>query len=598
MSASDLQSFDSGDTLYPRWCLRLRQLQFTSAMVGAASTVARYGAQDVSGRTATSFSFIILAALACLVISHALRYAWSRRRATYLRHNRLELIFTAVWAIGLIVLPVMARLWSTNTDLGWSLILSWSELLTLLWGVYELYHAIHAAADAGLNPALILVMSFIALIAVGTVLLMLPRCRPDGEPPASLRVALFTATSASCVTGLVVVPTGAYWSRTGHLVILGLIQCGGLGIMTFSAFFAYVLGQRLPVREQMTFRHLLESDRMGDIGSMIRAILGLTLGIELLGAVALSTLWPELPLGERCFYGLFHAVSAFCNAGFALRDESLVNWELKWQVWGVIPLLIILGGFGFSALDNWRKVLTFRYFTRIPFGGSAQAPRLTLNTRIVTVTTLALLVIGTLCLYCLERKNPYGGATELQKWSHAWFHSVTLRTAGYNTVDHEQLRPATKLFGIGMMFIGASPGSTGGGVKTICFAITLLTLRSVLRGRPSVECSGRTIPEEQVFRGLAIITMGLATLMLSSLLLVVIEDNPERFLDQLYEAASAFGTVGLSANLTMSLKPLSQYLLIATMFLGRVGPLTLIIALAGYARPGAFAYPEEKISLG
>jgi len=598
MSASELNAFDAGDTLYPRWCLRLRQLQFLAAMTGVAATVARYGAQDVSGRTGNSFSCVILAALACLLLSQGLRYAWSRRRASHLRDNRMELVFSAVWLSGLITLPMIAGLWDTETPLAWSLILSWSELLTLLWGAYELYQAIHAAADAGLNPALVLVLSFIALIAIGTVLLMLPRCRPDGEPPASLRVALFTATSASCVTGLTVVPTGAYWSRFGHLVILGLIQCGGLGIMTFSAFFAYALGQKLPVREQMTFRQLLESDRMGDIGSMIRAILGLTFGIELLGALALTTLWPELPLGERAFFGLFHSVSAFCNAGFALRDASLLDWEVKWQVWGVIPLLIILGGFGFNALDNWRKVITFRFFTRIPFGGSAQAPRLTLNTRLVTTTTLGLLLIGTLCLYCLERKNPQTAATELQRWSNAWFHSVTLRTAGFNTVDHEQLRPASKLFGIGMMFIGASPGSTGGGVKTICFAITLLTLRSVLRGRPSVECAGRTIPEEQVFRGLAIITMGLATLMLSSLLLVVIEDHPDRFLDQLYEAASAFGTVGVSANLTPTLKPLSQYLMILTMFLGRVGPLTLIIALAGYARPGAYAYPEEKVSLG
>lgn len=598
MSAPEISTIDTGDTLYPQWCRRLRQLQFVSAIVGVSATVARYGAQDASGRTATSFSYVILAAIVYLIASHALRYGWSRRRPTYLRDHWLVLSFTGLWAAGMLIIPLVVNLSSSGTLQTWPLILNWSELLILFWGGFELYRGIHAAADAGLNPALILVMSFVALIAIGTVLLMLPRCRPDGEPPASLRVALFTATSASCVTGLVVVPTGAYWSRTGHLVILALIQCGGLGIMTFSAFFAFALGQRLPVREQMTFRQLLESDRMGDVGGMIRAILGFTFFIELVGALLLTTLWPDLPLGDRCFYGLFHAVSAFCNAGFALRDESLMNWEMRWQVWGVVPALIILGGFGFTVLDNWRKVLTFKYFTRIPFGGSAVAPRLTLNTRIITATTVSLLLIGTVCLYCLEYDNPASGTTPWQRLSHAWFHSVTLRTAGFNTVDHEQLEPATKLFGIGMMFIGASPGSTGGGVKTICLAITLLTLRSVLRGRPAVECSGRTIPEDQVFRGLAIITMGLATLMLTSLLLVVIEDRPERLLDQLYEAASAFGTVGVSANLTPTLKPLSQYLLAGTMFLGRVGPLTLIIALAGYAKPGAYAYPEEKISLG
>ncbi|MBI1347412.1 Trk family potassium uptake protein [bacterium] len=598
MSSPNLPHFDVDDTLYPHWCVRLRQLQFASAMMDMAVMIARYGFQNLASSLANQLAWVMMAALSLPVGIQLLRYLWSRRRPSYVREHRTELSFSAAWLLGVVILPVVSILDVAEMPSTWTLLTSWAELLTLIWGGYELYLAIHAAANAGLNPALVLVVSFMALICIGTVLLMSPRCRPVGQPPAPFRVALFTATSASCVTGLIVEPTGSYWSRTGQTVILGLIQCGGLGIMTFSAFFAYALGQRLPVREQMTFRQLLESDRMGDIGSMIRAILGFTFGIELLGAIVLCTLWPERPFGDRCFYGLFHSVSAFCNAGFGLRDQSLLHWEMKWQVWGAIPLLIILGGFGFTSLDNWRKVITFRCFTRIPFGGTAQTQRLTLNTRISTITTLSLLLVGTVCLYCLERNNPRHPQEEGNQWANAWFHSVTLRTAGFNTVDHQELRPATKLFGMGMMFIGASAGSTGGGVKTICFAITLLTLRSVLRGRPSVECGGRTIPEEQVFRGLAIITMGLATLMLTSLLLVVIEDRPGRLIDQLYEAASAFGTVGLSANLTPQLKPLSQYLLVVTMFLGRVGPLTLIIALAGFTRPGAYAYPEERVSLG
>jgi trk system potassium uptake protein len=444
------------------------------------------------------------------------------------------------------------------------------------------------------------VLSFASLIAIGTVLLMLPRCRPAGEPAAPLLKALFTATSASCVTGLVLDPPGSYWSRSGQLVILGLIQFGGLGIMTFSAFFALALGRKLPVREQMTFRELLESERIGDVGGMIRAILLLTLGIECAGAVLMSTLWPDLPLPDRVFYGVFHAVSAFCNAGFSLRDASLIGWEAKWQVWGVVPALIILGGLGFNVIDNWQRYLRARWLhSRHPFAiVQGTRPRITLTTRLVTLTTACLLVLGTALVFLFELDNPRHPLPLASQFANAWFQSVTFRTAGFNTIDNEHLRPATKLLGIVFMFIGASPGSTGGGVKTICLALMLITLRSVMRGRPAVETGGRMIPEEQVFRGLAIITLGLATMMLTALFLVMIENEPARLVDQLYEAASAFGTVGLSANLTPTLKPASQFVLIIAMFLGRVGPLTLIVALSGNRRPRNYAFPEERIALG
>lgn len=225
-------------------------------------------------------------------------------------------------------------------------------------------------------------------------------------------------------------------------------------------------------------------------------------------------------------------------------------------------------------------------------------PRLTLTTRLVAVTTLSLLVVGTVVLLLLEWNNSRHPLPVANQVANAWFHSVTLRTAGFNTIDHEQLAPGSKLFGIAMMFIGASPGSTGGGVKTVSLALIVLTLRSILRGRNSVEVYGRTIPETQVFRGLAVIGMGLATLMVATIALVMIEDRAERFLDQAYEAASALGTVGISANLTHSLKPASQMVLILTMLLGRVGPLTLIVALAGRGNAARYHYPEERIALG
>jgi trk system potassium uptake protein TrkH len=599
MTAGPSPTFDVEATLHPAWCSFLQKCQIACGFVGAAAVVAQHG-MLLSASIARMVAGVIVAAQLVPLLVLMLRYRWSRTRATFLREQRFDLLFSLIWPAGLAALAGLGALAGTADEpygaREW--LFGWTEVVAVLRGLQALYATIHAAASAGLNPALVLAISFAALIGVGTILLMLPRCRPEGEAAAPFLKALFTATSASCVTGLVLDPPGSYWSRTGQVVILGLIQLGGLGIMTFGAFFALVLGRKLPVKEQITFRELLESQRMGDIGGMIRAILGFTLGIELVGALLLTTLWPELPFSERLYYGVFHGVSAFCNAGFCLRDAGLVGWERKFGVIAVIPTLIILGGLGFTALDNWRRVILDRFAARSSFTTTGAPARLSLTTRLVTVTTLGLLVVGTLLMYVLERDNPAHPLPEGNQWANAWFHSVTLRTAGFNTIDHEQLRPATKLLGIIFMFIGASPGSTGGGVKTICLALTFLTLRSVLRGRSAVETGGRAIPEEQVFRGLAIITLGLATLMFAALLIVIIENNPARLLDQLYEAASAFGTVGVSANLTPTLKPASQVVLIATMFLGRVGPLTLIIALAGANRSRAYHYPEERIALG
>lgn len=580
--------FAVGETLAPGWCGLFRRIEVACGFLGAAAAIAHHGIAQLAPGMASLLAGAVVLSLAVPILTVFLRSRWSRARKTFLGENLLEIACGGLWLGGLLLLAVWPG--SSETAAGW---LGWSEVLAILRGIAEVYVSIRFAADAGLNPALVLVLSFVVLIGIGTLLLMLPRCRPTDEPSAPLLVALFTATSACCVTGLNVVDPATYWSRTGHWVILGLIQIGGLGIMTFGAFFAVALG-RNSMREHATFRDLLESDKLGDVGALLRAILGFTFAIELIGAGCLSTLWPERSWDERAFLGLFHSVSAFCNAGFCLRTESLMGWELRWQVWGVVPLLIILGGLGFTPLFNLREAVRTRWF-RTP--GTVPV-RLSLSTRLVTITTLLLLAAGTVCLFALEYGNPAHPQGLDRQWANAWFHSVTLRTAGFNTVDHAQLYPASKLLGIGLMFVGASPGSTGGGVKTICLAVTLLTLRSVLRGRPTVESFGRTIPQEQVFRALAVIAIALVTLMIVTLLIVVIEDRPELFLDQMYEAASALGTVGVSANLTPSLRPASQFILVLTMFLGRVGPLTLIVALAGFAKPGNFRYPDEKIALG
>lgn len=582
-----------GTSLHPVANHWLRWLETILGLLGLGLAVTRHG-REVSAALPSLVSWLVVLAVAIPATATLWRYSWSLARKSFLQQNLPPMLLSAIWLAGLVTAVGLS---DGVPELLGPRLLAWTELIAMSRGVYEIYAVVRGAADAGLNPALVLVLSFVGLIGIGTLLLMLPRCRPDGELPADWLTALFTATSACCVTGLVVNDTSVYWSRTGHVVIMALIQVGGLGIMTFGAFFAVVMGSKLLAREHATMRDLLESEQLGDVAGLIRSILGFTIIIELVGACLLTTLWPELPLLDRLFYGLFHSVSAFCNAGFALRSNSLMGWELSWQVWGVFPLLIILGGFGFTPLRNIWHVIRWRLGLLTLEPGSLR-PRLTLTTRLVAVTTLGLLVVGTVVLFLLEWNNSRHPLPVANQFANAWFHSVTLRTAGFNTIDHEQLAPGSKLFGISMMFIGASPGSTGGGMKTISLALIILTLRSILRGRSNVEVYGRTIPETQVFRGLAVIGMGLATLMAATIVVVMIEDRADRFLDQAYEAASALGTVGVSANLTPTLKPASQLVLILTMLLGRVGPLTLIVALAGRGNAARYRYPEERIALG
>lgn len=587
-------------TLHPLAELWLHQVDVLGGVAGVIAVILIHGFRTPDQVMIRILASAILAANLAPLISLLLRYLWSRTRSTFLRENFVGAAFCIGWIAGLIVLRVINYFRGPEV-LPSEYILPWSQTIALARGAFELTRVSKFIAHARFNPALVLVLSFVALIGTGTLLLMLPRCRPAGEVPADWLTALFTATSACCVTGLVVVDTGTYWSRPGQCIILFLIQLGGLGIMTFGAFFATVVGGQSSVREAATMADLLESDQLGDVRSLIRSILGFTFTIEAIGAVLVSGLWADKPLGERAFQSVFHSISAFCNAGFSTRTENLMHWELRWQVWAVVAGLIILGGFGFTSLDNlYRTICSANWFrprSTLPLSLQPRV-RLSLSTRLVTVTTLVLLVGGTVVLLGMEWNNPAHPTDPTTQVANAWFHSVTLRTAGYNTIDHGKLTAASKIFGIMLMFVGASPGSTGGGVKTICLALSILTLRAVLKGRTNVEVLKRTIPEVQVYRGLAVIALALTTQMIASLLVISFERKQELVLDHLYEVSSALGTVGVSTGITASLLPASQLVLVATMFLGRVGALTLVAALAGTSNKASYEYPEERIMLG
>ncbi|MFT4555586.1 MAG: trk system potassium uptake protein TrkH [Porticoccaceae bacterium] len=587
---------------------RLSKIATPAFFVGLVSTVLQHG---VSSDTVL-WEFGLLACSAMLVRATivSLKVYLSDDRLTFFRSNRRACIFAGAWLVGSIVLllfgPVLPVWYESSRGAA---LVAWSEMFLLLIGLAQLLKFVSRTTSRS-NPAMIFVVSFVGLILVGTLLLLLPGSVTEKADGVSwierCRIALFTATSASCVTGLVVVPTGgpdAWWSRFGQVVIMILFQIGGLGIMSLSATFALLMGNRIAFRESAAVTEVSEASTVRDVRQLLIAILSFTLAAEAIGAVLLSTLWSDLPLGERAFYGTFHAISAFCNAGFSLTGESFLGLGTRWQVWGVVCGLIVVGSLGFGTLRSvWTTMRLSWQSSRQPsslFRHRRLREQLPLSPRLILTTTAILLLGGAFVYGLLESVGDQSDDPIGTRVADAWFQSVTFRTAGFNTVDHGELNPSTKLFSIGLMFIGASPGSTGGGVKTVALAIIVLALVSILRGRNHVECYGRMIPDTQVRYAFVIVAMGLGATMTSTLLLTVFEADAFAFIDILYEATSAFATVGVSTGITSELTPASQLVVTATMFLGRVGPLTLLLALAGTGQTvDQYQYPLERVSLG
>lgn len=609
----------SRPTLHPVRALWLRRLDAACQIAGFVAIVSGHGLQAGWSRLPWPLELLVWGCWLCIAVGIALRYRWSLAKVSFSERHRHTVWAVWAWLVSLVGGAILPLIWnwdpeSSLTERIWNCWAVSAEFLLLGYACIGFVRGLRKAASGWISPAHLLVLSFGLLIVVGTILLMLPMSRRQNpETPeiesAPFLTALFTATSASCVTGLVVEETGTYWSRTGQIVILSLFQIGGLGIMTFGAFFAVIAGRKARVSEVATIRDLLATEAMGDVRRLVTAIASFTFGTELLGAVLLLPHFHTLPWPERIYQSLFHSVSAFCNAGFSLTPNSFVGEGTRWTVWGVIACLIMIGGLGFAVLYNVYLVLLarLRRSQQTMFESDVRPVRLTLTAKLVLITTGLLLMSGTVLIYVLEHRGAdgRGGIHPLD----AWFQSVTLRTAGFNTVDFGEWRPATKLLAIFLMLIGASPGSTGGGIKTVVFAIAMLGLLSVLRGRDRVESFGRTIPVVTVNRALAIFFVSLATTLVTTLLIVMFENRPEWFLDHLFEATSAVGTVGVSSSVplddqgglqsvTRSLTGASRLVIIVAMFLGRIGPLTLLLALAGEAPTVRYEYPQERVLLG
>lgn len=436
-----------------------------------------------------------------------------------------------------------------------------------------------------LTPSQFIVSAFGAACLLGALLLKLPQATDGG---ISFIDALFTSTSAVCVTGLIVVDTGTKFTTFGQAVILGLIQAGGLGITTLGVLFTSVLSGRISLKDRSVIRESFAHYGIVNFRQLLLEIIVFTITVEMIGAALLFFAFD----GGSVFNAVFHSIAAFCNAGFSLYPDSLVGYRGNLVVNIVICFLIITGGIGFLVARDVRLYLM------------RKAGRLTLHTKIVLTMTLILLAAGCVLILGIEWDNALGGLDVKDKILVSFFQSVTTRTAGFNTIDLTLFSGSTLFIMILLMFIGASPGSCGGGIKTSTLAVLLSFVRNRARGREEASLFKRTIPQEVISKTVTLVTASIILVFASVLVVSVSEGwgsshmkSPGIFAETLFEVVSAFGTVGLSLGLTDELSHFGKMVIILTMLSGRVGPLAIAIAIGG-EKPVRFKYVEEKVMVG
>lgn len=455
------------------------------------------------------------------------------------------------------------------------------------------------AIKATFNTNLIILNGFLVALLVGTILLMLPVSSASGNGTDFI-TALFTATTSLCVTGLVVVPTYAYWSIFGKVIILILIQLGGLGIISFTIGFLIIIGKKISLKERKMIQESYNLDSAQGVLKILRKIFGITVKIEGIGAILYSIQFiPEYGIVKGICYSVFHSVSAFCNAGIdIIGNDSLVKYHGNVLVNFTTVMLIICGGIGFIVwLDIGGIISEIRNKKLSP---NKFIERMKLHTKLVLITTAILVGGGFLFILLFEYNNPdtLGNMTFGNKCLAALFEAVTLRTAGFITVPQAGFRDGTFMIMCGMMIVGGSPFGTAGGIKTTTLALIFLLTWSTIKGKEDIEVCRRRINKQNVRSAVAIGTIVLSILAVAIMALSFTEDAPLKVIT--FEAVSALGTVGLSMDFTVSLTAIGKLIIIVLMFFGRVGPITIAMAMAGRARKDRKItnYPEKRVMIG
>jgi trk system potassium uptake protein TrkH len=575
----------------------LGRLLIVAAFLAAASLVAQYGF-FLHQRYVDHIIRLDIAIIGFFIAENFLRLIISRAKLAYLRSHWLDFAFIGLFASQIIFLRFFAESEIISSFLTRLNIVSITKAYIIAVQLYigavlftKTIDANRFIARLNLTAPQLVLLTFAMAIGTGTLLLLLPRATVTGRS-MPLVDALFTATSATCVTGLIVVDTGSYFSSFGQGIILALIQIGGLGIMSLTAFAAVVAGRGMGMRESALMKDVLSSDFVGEVTKLLRNIVLIAAVCEIAGVLLLSRIWARdftTPM-DTFYYSLFHSISAFCNAGFSLFINSLEGFAGRADVVLTFAALIIIGGLGFMVVSD----LVSSFVNKVK-GRRIQA-RLSLHSKAVLVTSGVLLVVGTAFFFILESRRSIASMPFGERLLSAFFTSVTARTAGFHTTPMSAVAIPSALLVILLMFIGASPGGTGGGVKTSTFAALISTLGSILKGRPNVEFFKRTLPQDVVNKAICVVILSLGLVFVTSLVISVAEEQP--LTEVLFESVSAFGTVGLSRGLTRDLTMVSKIAIILTMFFGRIGPLTLGLAIGQRSREASYSYPAERVMIG
>ncbi|MDJ0535538.1 MAG: TrkH family potassium uptake protein [Xenococcaceae cyanobacterium MO_207.B15] len=436
-------------------------------------------------------------------------------------------------------------------------------------------------------------LGFLALIVAGTILLIMPFATYDGSWNNPI-VALFTATSAVCVTGLAVVDTGSYFSFWGQLIILLLIQVGGLGYMMSTTFLMLLLGRRFDLRQKFAIQESFDRPFLQGSTNLVKSIIATTLICEITGIFLLLRVFAaKFGLAEGLWLSIFHSISAWNNAGFSLFPDSLVSYRSSWIINIVISGLVIFGGIGYQVI-----IEIYLWFSSL-IRGKKEKFGFSLNLKVVVSTTLLLLILGTFAFFLTEINNPETLKTlSLEdKFLASWFQSMTTRTAGFNSIDFGAMTTAGLFITMGLMFIGASPSGTGGGIKTTTLRILFNCTKSALQGKDQVILYQREVPSSLILKAVAVVFGTAASIVLCTILISLVETQLD-FIEILFEVISAFATVGLSMGITASLSTVAKLVLVLSMYIGRVSILLVIAAIIGDVRPSSLHYPEENLLVG
>lgn len=623
-----------------RFSLALNILLSLAAIAAVLTLVAEYGFRTPPVRLRL-LHIAQITIVAVFMFDRFARLALATHKVKYLKDNWLDFALVVAVCLALAGSRIFGKPGSKLLAAGalWVLISQIYILIALVLGGVSINLRF---AGSGIRPAWLLLSSFAVLCLIGSGLLMLPVAVPENTAAPYYIDALFTATSATCVTGLIVRDTATDWSPFGQGVILALIQLGALGLMMFGTMLALMLGKGLSLRGADAMGQVMATERIGQVSRTVGFVVLVTLGAEAIGAISLYSMFASASengttaaAGTAIWQSIFHSISSFCNAGFSLFDQNMTagvsaGWKKPlrdhWQIMAVMAPLIIIGGLGFPVLQNcagtiWHRVKHFlnpRKTQKSLAENSLPRPRLSLHSKLVLTTTAALIVLGALGLFLLEpstqsdrREVGYHptidmGSGQAADWPtpnlprrirDSLFQSVTARTAGFNTIDMAELSSAGKAWICGLMLIGGSPASTAGGMKTVTFALLVLTVYSTLRKRRSQEAFGRTVPMEILAKSTTIGVLYMSLAAVVTLLLAASMPGKD-FIDLLFEACSACGTVGLTTGVTRQLNVFGKCVIIGAMFIGRIGPVTLLAAMASKARPAAYEYPSENVLVG